>query len=266
MNTFNIAQLKSLKQAGEKITSVTVYDASFAQHVEEAGIEVMLVGDTLGMVVQGNTTTIPVSVDHMVYHSQIVARGSQGHALRVVDMPFMSYTDMDKALKNAQRIMQEGQAHVVKLEGAGPIIDLVAQFSQFGVPVCAHLGLLPQSINKLGKYKIQGRELHQAQQIINDANAMQEAGAEMLILECVPQDLAKTISQNLQIPVIGIGAGPYCDGQVLVLYDLLGITPGHIPKFSKNYLKKTGSVQEALKLYVSEVKSGDFPGPDHSYK
>lgn len=266
MNKFNLSQLKQLKQTGEKITCVTAYDASFAKHIENAGIEIMLVGDTLGMVVQGHSTTVPVSIEHMIYHGQLVARGSQDQALRIIDMPFLSYTDSETTFNNARRLMQEGQAHMVKLEGAGPMVEWVAQLSQHGIPVCAHLGLLPQSINKLGRYKVQGKDVDMAQQIIHDAKTMEQAGADLLILECIPLTLAKTITEEISIPTIGIGAGPHCDGQVLVLYDLLGITPGHIPKFSKNYLKKTGSVQEALAMYVAEVKAGDFPGPEHSYK
>jgi 3-methyl-2-oxobutanoate hydroxymethyltransferase len=258
-----VKTLAKMKREGEKIAVLTAYDASFAAIMEAAGIDIILVGDSLGMVIQGRSTTVPVSVDDMVYHSRIVAHGCR-RSLLMVDMPFMSYATVELALRNAARLMQEGHAHMVKLEGDGGLVETVRQLSRNGVAVCAHLGLLPQSIHKLGSYKIQGREESAARQLIDDALKLQEAGADMALVECVPAELGARLSETLTIPVIGIGAGPGCDAQVLVSYDMLDITLGRRPKFSKNFMEGQNSVQSAIAAYVRAVKQGEFPGPEHS--
>jgi 3-methyl-2-oxobutanoate hydroxymethyltransferase len=237
------------------------------QVLEAAGVDVLLVGDSLGMVLQGYGTTLPVSVDHMAYHCGCVARVRQ-RALLVVDLPFLSYRSPEQALASSARLMQDGGAQMVKLEGAGPHLETVRRLSEQGVPVCGHLGLLPQSVHRLGGYRVQGRSPAQAELIHRDALALQEAGADLLVLECVPTALAAEISRDLQIPTIGIGAGPGCDGQVLVLYDLLGITPtrGKPPRFVKNFLTEGRDIRAAVAAYVAAVKSGAFPAPEHGFE
>lgn len=257
-----VKTLAKMKQQGEKIAVLTAYDASFATILEAAGIDIILVGDTLGMVVQGQKTTVPVTVDHMVYHCQMVSRGCR-YPLLMADMPFMSYATLENALSNSARLMQEGQAQMVKLEGDGSLAETVRQLSRNGIPVCMHLGLLPQSVHKLGGYRVQGREAPAAQQILDEALILQEAGADVLLVECVPAELAARLSESLEIPVIGIGAGPACDAQVLVLYDMLNITPGRRPRFAKNFMIGQNSVQGAVEAYVQAVKQGEFPGPEH---
>ena len=259
-----LTTLQQMKQEGEIITCLTAYDASFAQLLDEAGLEVLLVGDSLGMVVQGQPTTLPVTVDEMIYHTRAVCRGSS-NALVVCDMPFMSDTSPEQALANAARLMKEGGAQMVKLEGGAIMVDTVRHLASHGVPVCAHLGLLPQSVHKLGGYRVQGRDDKSAQGMLDDAHALEQAGADLLVLECVPRELARKITRNLDIPVIGIGAGPDCDGQVLVLYDMLGITPGKRPKFSHDFLASAGSVEAAIKAFVDAVKKGTFPAEEHSF-
>ncbi len=259
-----VATLRKMKRAGEKIVCLTAYDASFAAVLETAGVEVLLVGDSLGMVVQGHETTLPVTMDDMVYHTRNVARARR-RALLVGDMPFMSYASPVQAITNAARLMQEGGAHMVKLEGGALQVETVRQLTERGIPVCAHLGLTPQSVHKLGGYRVQGREEAAAQAMLADARALQEAGVDMLILECVPSGLAAEITRTLEIPVIGIGAGPQCDGQVLVLYDMLGITPGKRPRFTRDFMQDRGSVQAAVAAFVQAVKSGSFPGPEHCF-
>ncbi len=258
------ATLMRMKAAGEKIAVLTSYDASFTQLLEEAGVEVVLVGDSLGMVIQGRESTLGVSMTDMIYHAACVARAGRS-ALRVVDMPFMSYAGTAQALDNAGRLLAEGGAHMVKLEGGEVVLDTVAALVAHGIPVCAHLGLTPQSVNQLGGYRVQGREAADAERLLADAVALEQAGASMLVLECVPSRLAAEVSQRLKIPVIGIGAGPDCDGQVLVLYDMLGITPGRRPKFSRNFLQDADDVPAALAAYVEAVKSGAFPAAEHSF-
>ena len=248
-----LASLRKAKQEGRRFASLTAYDASFAALEDAAGIEVILVGDSLGMVVQGHRSTIPVTMDHLVYHTALVARGV-GSALVMGDMPFMSFATVDDARRNAARLMQEGGAETVEA--------LSAQ----GIPVCAHLGLRPQAVHKVGAYKIQGREPEAAQALIDDAAALEDAGADMLLLECVPATLAKKITEQAQVPVIGIGAGVHCDGQILVLYDMLGITPGRRPSFSKDFLKESDGISAALESYVEAVRSGTFPGPEHAFE
>ncbi len=260
-----ITTLMKMKQQGEKIAVLTCYDASFTQVLEASGVDVLLVGDSLGMVIQGQESTIPVGVDQMVYHTGNVARASSS-AMLIGDMPFMSYSSASQALQTAGLLMQQGGAHMVKLEGGATQLDTVRELSRNGVPVCAHLGLLPQSVHRVGGYRVQGRDAEVAQQMREDALALQEAGAQMLVLECIPAALAGEISGALDIPVIGIGAGPKCDGQVLVLYDMLGIS-GYAPSFSKDFLAEAGgSIKEAVTTYVKAVKEGSFPAAEHTFE
>nr|MBS0020387.1 3-methyl-2-oxobutanoate hydroxymethyltransferase [Gammaproteobacteria bacterium] len=263
--TVTVSTLRKWKQAGKRFVCLTAYDASFAASIDKAGVDVILVGDSLGMVVQGHQTTVPVTMDHMVYHAQLVARGCR-RALLMVDMPFMSFATPSQALDNAARLMREGFAHMVKLEGGCEQAETVRQLSSRGIPVCAHIGLQPQSIHKLGGYRVQGREEAQAQGMLKDARTLEAAGAEILVLECVPAGLARAITQSLSIPVIGIGAGPDCDGQILVLHDLIGITPGKRPRFSKDFLLEAGTIQGALEAYANAVRGGTFPAMEHCFE
>jgi 3-methyl-2-oxobutanoate hydroxymethyltransferase len=265
MSDITITSLMQMKQQGEKIAVLTSYDASFTRVLEAAGIEVLLVGDSLGMVIQGQESTLPVGVNEMVYHTRNVAR-VRSRALLVADMPFMSYSSASQALDSAGRLMKEGGAHMVKLEGGATQLDTVRELTSHSIPVCAHLGLLPQSVHKLGGYRVQGRGEDAARVMQEDARALQDAGAQMLVLECIPRDLAGEISHSLDIPVIGIGAGPECDGQVLVLYDMLGITTDSLPRFCKNFLQQAATIEEAVAAYVREVKDGGFPGLEQSYE
>ena len=264
MSKVTVATLKKMKQAGEKFTCLTAYDASFAQLLEAAGVDVLLVGDSLGMVIQGQESTLPVSVNDMIYHTQAVKRGSRS-AMVMTDMPFMSYRSETQALESAGRMLKEGGAHIVKLEGGAAFIPVVEQLTRHGIPVCGHLGLLPQSVNKMGGYKVQGMDAQSAKSIVDDAKALEQAGCDIMLLECVPMQLAKQVTESLSIPVIGIGAGPFCDGQVLVLHDMLGITPGKRPRFTHDFLNDSGSVTAAIEAYVKAVKSGAFPQEQHSY-
>ncbi len=260
-----ISTLLRAKQAGEKFACLTAYDASFARILDKAEIDVILVGDSLGMVVQGRATTVPVSMDDMVYHSRLVARGCE-RALLMADMPFMSFASPAEAATNAARLMQEGGAHMVKLEGGAIQLSTVEYLSDRGVPVCAHLGLQPQSIHQLGGYRVQGREDAAARAMLEDAARLEQAGAATLLLECVPSQLAAEISAAASVPVIGIGAGPACDGQILVLYDMLGIAPGKRLRFSHDFLADTGSVAAAVAAYAAAVKGGSFPTPEHGFE
>ncbi len=262
MSKITISTLNRMKAAGEKIAVMTSYDASFTQLIEQAGMDVILVGDSLGMVVQGHESTLPVTVDDMVYHTANVMRVSR-HAMVIADMPFMSHGTPEQALNTAGRLMKEGGAHMVKIEGGTPQVDTVHHLTARAVPVCGHLGLLPQSIHQLGGYRVQGREEHAGERILNDAVALRDAGAQMLVLECVPSVLAEEVTRALDIPVIGIGAGAETDGQVLVLYDMLGITPQGTPSFVHDFLADTGSVPHALAAYVKAVKEGTFPASEH---
>lgn len=257
-----VKTLAKMKREKEKIAVLTAYDASFAAILEAAGVDVILVGDTLGMVIQGQKTTVPVTMEDMIYHCRMVARGCH-YPLLMVDMPFMSYATLEQALHNSARLMQQGHAHMVKLEGDGSLAETVHQLSRNGIPVCMHLGLLPQSVHKLGGYRVQGREENIARKIFDEALILQEAGADVLLVECVPAELAARLAETLNIPLIGIGAGPACDAQVLVLYDMLDITPGRRPKFAKNFMENQNSVQGAVEAYVQAVKRGEFPGPQH---
>lgn len=259
----NLVDLRGMKSRGERIACLTAYDASLARLVETAGAELVLVGDSLGMVVQGHETTIPVTLDEVIYHTRCVARGLS-RAVLIADLPFMSYATPDQAMHSAARLMKEGGAQVVKLEGGAPQLETVAALSRQGIPVCAHLGLTPQSVHKLGGYRVQGRDPHVAQAMLKDAVALEKAGADLLILECIPSLLAEEITRALSIPVIGIGAGPACDGQVLVSYDLLGYT-ARPPKFARNYAATHGAPDKALKAFVDDVRSGDFPQPEQCF-
>ncbi|VFM94910.1 MAG: 3-methyl-2-oxobutanoate hydroxymethyltransferase [Candidatus Kentron sp. G] len=255
--------LRKMKANGEKFVCLTAYDATFAGIMDEVGVEVILVGDSLGMVIQGEETTVPVTMDDMVYHARIVGRAAR-RALIMLDMPFMSFATPEQALMNAARLMRQG-GHMVKLEGGRSQVEIVHRLAVQGVPVCAHIGLRPQSIHKMGGYLIQGRGDEAARAMIDDAHALEEAGADILLLECVPAALAREITQSVRIPVIGIGAGGDCDGQILVLYDMLGITRGRIPKFVKDFLPENKSVPAAIAAYVRAVKAGEFPGPEHEF-
>ncbi len=264
MSATTLATLRRMKQEREAIAMLTAYDASFATLLAEAGVEIILVGDSLGMVVQGQETTLPVSMDEIIYHSRCVARGNRG-ALIMTDMPFMADASLEQAVGNAGRLMKEGGAHIVKLEGGAAQRATVAALSAHQIPVCAHLGLQPQAVHKLGGYRVQGRDAAQAEQILAEAGALVEAGADMLLLECVPAALARQVTEAVPVPVIGIGAGADTDGQVLVLYDMLGITPGKRPKFTHDFLADTGSVTDAITVYVQAVKARRFPAAEHRF-
>lgn len=260
-----VPSLRVMKSEGRRIVMLTAYDSSFAWQVEQAGIDVALVGDSLGMVVQGHASTLPVTLDHMVYHTAAVSRGLRS-TLLVADLPFMSDRDLFHALEAGARLVGEGGAAMVKIEGAGQhVLDAINGLCARAIPVCAHLGLTPQSVHKFGGFRIQGREQDAAERVLNEALAVQQAGADLLVLEGMPSSLAERITQAVAIPTIGIGAGPHCDGQVLVLHDLLGVTPGKRPKFSKDFLAGRGSVQDAIKAYADDVRSGVFPASEHSF-
>ncbi len=263
MSITTISTLHKKKQAKEKFAVLTAYDATFAHLASEAGVDVLLVGDSLGMVLQGKDSTVPVTLDEMCYHTAAVARGNQG-ALIMADMPFMTYATPEAAMLNAAELMQAG-AQMVKLEGGEWLVDTVAQLAERGVPVCAHLGLTPQYVHKFGGYKVQGRDDAAAQQMVADTQAMEAAGADMLLLECVPSELAKRITDAVNVPVVGIGAGADTDAQVLVCYDMLGMNPGHIPKFVKNYMIDGRTIAQAMAAYADEVKNGQFPQPEHGF-
>lgn len=265
MSSVTVSTLMKMKQAGDKITCLTAYDYSFASMLDRAGVDVVLVGDSLGMVIQGHDSTLPVTLDDMAYHCACVSRGIE-RALLIVDMPFMSYqTSREQALESAGYLMQQGGAQVAKLEGGEVMAETVRFLVDRGIPVCGHLGLTPQSVHKLGGYRVQGRDAESAKQIGNDALALQQAGASLLVLEAVPAELASSISDELEIPTIGIGAGVNCDGQVLVLQDMLGLYPRPSPKFSRNFMQDVNSVEDAIKAYVAAVKAGDFPAKEHGY-
>ncbi len=258
----SILDIVAMKGRGEKISCLTAYDAGFASVIDRCGIDIMLVGDSLGMVVQGHTTTIPVTIDHMVYHTSCVIRARK-RAFVVADLPFVTYSTPESALTHAARLMQEGGAHMVKLEGARS--ECVEFLARQGIPVCGHLGLQPQSIHQLGRYRVQGKEPAAAQKIRDDAFKLQDAGIGLLILECVPATLAREISRELAVPVIGIGAGVDCDGQVLVLYDMLDIGISKRPRFSKNFMSGRDSIESAVTAYHHAVKQGEFPAHEHSF-
>jgi 3-methyl-2-oxobutanoate hydroxymethyltransferase len=256
--------LRQMKAQGEKIACLTAYDASFAATVDEAGVDLVLVGDSLGMVIQGHDTTVPVTVADMVYHTRCVKRGVR-RAFLVTDMPFGSYSLPEPAFANAVRLMQDGAA-MVKLEGGALQVRTVEFLAARDIPVCAHIGLTPQSVHKLGGFKVQGRERRAAEQMLEDAHALQEAGADIVLLECVPSSLGEAIAGALSVPVIGIGAGPGVDGQILVLYDILGLPSGRKPRFAHNFLAGAeDGVLGAVTRYVASVKDASYPAPEHCF-
>ncbi|BCV31420.1 MULTISPECIES: 3-methyl-2-oxobutanoate hydroxymethyltransferase [Shewanella] len=263
MSKITTATLRKFKQEGRKFTALTAYDASFAAAFDSEGVDVLLVGDSLGMVLQGHDDTLPVSVEEMAYHTRCVRRGIS-RSLLMADLPFMSYATPEQAMTNATKLMQAG-ANMVKIEGGQWLLETVSMLTERGIPVCAHLGLTPQSVHVFGGFKVQGRDADNAQRILDEAKALEGAGAQLLVLECVPASLAKQITEALQIPVIGIGAGKDTDGQILVMHDVLGISSGYIPRFSKNYLKQTGEIREAVKAYIDEVQQGQFPAEEHTF-
>jgi 3-methyl-2-oxobutanoate hydroxymethyltransferase len=259
-----LATLQRMKADGEKIACLTAYDSSFAALLDLADVDVVLVGDTLGMVIQGHDTTVPVTMDHMVYHCAAVVRGLQRPFL-IGDMPFMSYPTKELALANAVRLMQEGGAQMVKLESGGRQTEIVEFLAGHDIAVCAHLGLKPQSVHKTGGFRVQGRERETAARLLDEAKRLEAAGADIVLLECVPAQLGKTITAELHVPVIGIGAGPDVDGQILVLYDMLDITTGRRPRFVRNFMEGAGDNLEALKRYVRAVKQREYPAPEHCF-
>ncbi len=265
MDKVTIHTLKRLKQAGQKISMVTAYDATFARILDDAGADVLLVGDSLGMVVQGNESTLPVTMDQMVYHCRAVSRGAK-RAHVVGDLPFLSYqASVPEAVKNAGRILAEGGASSVKLEGGADFAETIEAIVRAGIPVMGHLGLTPQSVHRMGGFVVQGREEEQAKAIYRDAQALERAGCYALVLEGVPLELARDITASLRIPTIGIGAGVHCDGQVLVCYDLFGFNPDFNPKFVKRYADGYGVLRGAAEAFFTEVRSGAFPGDEHSF-
>ena len=259
-----IPQLNKFKQQGEKFVCLTAYDYSFARLVEDCGVEVVLVGDSLGMVIQGHDTTIPVTLADIEYHGKAVAAGLD-NAMLMLDMPFGSLNSPQQALDNASELLKRTGAQVVKLEGGATQLKTVEALAQFGIASCAHLGLQPQMVNKMGGYRVQGKAKSAAEQMLETARDLQQAGTDMLLLECVPAALAAEITAALDIPVIGIGAGADVDGQILVLQDVLNVTVGKKPKFSKNFMQGESSIQGAISRYVQEVKRGHFPDKTHCF-
>lgn len=264
MAKITTATLLKMKQQGEKISTITAYDASFAKLFDQAGIHAILIGDSLGMVLQGNNDTLPVTIDDMAYHTKCVANGVE-ETLVIADLPFMSYATKEQTYINAAKLMQAG-ANIVKMEGGSWLIETIQGLVERGIPVCGHLGLTPQSVNVFGGFKVQGREQSQADDMIEQAKALEAAGIQMLVLECVPESLGKAITEAVNIPTIGIGAGKHTDGQILVMHDALGISCSYMPKFSRNFIKETGDIKKAIELYIQEVSNGNFPGDEHTFK
>lgn len=262
MKKVTLTTLAKLKEAGEKFTMLTAYDATFAHLISGAGVEVLLVGDSLGNVLQGHDSTVPVTVADMAYHTQCVSRGNQG-SLILADMPFMGCATLEDTLHNSATLMRAG-AHMVKLEGTGWLAEPIARLAEGGIPVCAHMGLTPQSVNKFGGYKVQGRG-EDADKLLADAVAVEKAGAAMLLVECIPSSLGKALTDTLSIPVVGIGAGPDTDAQVLVMHDMLGANTGKAASFVKNFLTEADSIQDAFSRYAQAVKDGSFPAPEHCF-
>lgn len=266
MKKHTLQSILALKQKGIPITMLTAYDYTFAKLLSEQGVEIILIGDSLGMTIQGHQSTVPVTITDMRYHTQCVAAGNK-NALLIADMPYLSYSTTEQAILNATLLMQAG-ANMIKMEGGSWLSKTVETLTQQGVPVCAHLGLTPQSIDALGGYKVQGKSKEQAEKIRKDATILEQAGAKMLVLECIPQALAKHVSDELSIPTIGIGAGVGTDGQVLVLQDMLGLNTNFNPKFVKNFMResKNGTIAGAIQSYIKAVKSGRFPNnSQHSF-
>lgn len=260
----NVATLRKMKAEKRPIACLTAYDASFAVLVDAAGADLVLVGDSLGMVIQGHETTVPVTVRDIIYHTRNVARGLR-RAFLVSDMPFMSYTTPEQALRNAVQLMQDGGAMMIKLEGGEGQLEIVRHLARHDIPVCAHLGLKPQSVHKIGGFKVQGRDPGEAGRMVDTARRLQDTGADIVLLECVPNEVGKTVTEALEIPVIGIGAGPDVDGQILVLYDILDITQGRTPKFVRNFMKDGNAPVEAIAAYVQAVRDGSYPAPEHCF-
>ena len=258
-----ISKLLSMRAEGEKITMLTAYDSTMSALLNRCGIEAILIGDSLGNVIQGHSSTTPVTVEQMAYHTECVARVNS-HAFVITDLPFASYGDPVQALDSAAELMRAG-ADMVKLEGGDWQIGIIRYLVERSVPVCAHLGLLPQSVHVLGGYKVQGKSKDAASLMLEQAIACEQAGAQMIVLEAIPSSLGKRITESLSIPTIGIGAGADCSGQVLVLQDMLGISPGKPPKFVKNFMDGHASIEAAVKAYIREVKSKKFPGPEHGF-
>ncbi len=260
-----VHDLKAFKERGERFAMLTAYDYLTAQILDEAGVPVLLVGDSLGMVVLGYESTVPVTVDEMLHHTRAVRRGAS-RAVVVGDMPFMSYQGcMEEGIRNAGRFLKEGGATAVKLEGGGPVVELTARLTAAGIPVMAHVGLTPQSVNQLGGFKVQGRDDAAASRILDDAVSLAQAGAFSIVIEGVPSELGRRITEAVPVSTIGIGAGPDTDGQVLVVSDLLGLTSGRLPRFVKQYADLRSSITDAVKSFSTEVASGDYPGPEHTY-
>ena len=260
----SIAQLLKKKQNKQKITALTAYDATFSRLFSQCGVDLMLVGDSLGNVIQGHDSTVPVTNADIAYHTAAVRRGAP-QAFVIADMPFMTYASVSQACDKAAELMQAG-ANMVKLEGGEWLVPTVEALTTRGVPVCAHLGLLPQSVNVLGGYKVQGRDQDAADLLVRQAQQLEAAGAQLLVVECIPTDLGERVSQAINIPVIGIGAGNRTDGQILVMHDMLGLNSDYLPKFVKNFLSGNQSIEGAVKQFVDDVESGRFPGPEHSFE
>ncbi len=265
MDRITVPKFAPRKRKGRKLVMVTCYDATFARLVDQAGIDAVLVGDSLGNVIQGHETTIPVTIEDVIYHTRAVSRGLN-HPLLIADLPFMTYqASREEAMFNSGRLMQEGRAHAVKLEGGVRVAETVRAIVKTGIPVMGHIGLTPQSVHGFGGYRIQGRGEAAAQRLREDALALQDAGVFSIVLEGIPTALATEISASLEVPTIGIGAGPNCDGQVLVLYDLLGLDDSFAPRFVKQYATLSNTVAEALKSFAGEVRDGKFPAEEHSF-
>ena len=260
------SQIKEMKKQGEKIAMITAYDYPMAKLIDEAGMPIILVGDSLGMVVLGYESTIPVTMDEMIHHTKAVVRGTK-HALIISDMPFMTYhISIEDALRNAARFIQEGGAQAVKLEGGETVAEKVSRIVAAGIPIQGHIGLTPQSVHQLGGYKVQGKTAEVAARLLNDAKALEDAGVFSIVLECIPTPLAKLITERVSVPTIGIGAGKHCDGQVQVISDLLGLYTDFVPKHTKQYTKLHESISSSVSDYISEVKAGKFPTSKQSYE
>ncbi|WP_441003025.1 3-methyl-2-oxobutanoate hydroxymethyltransferase [Pseudocolwellia agarivorans] len=264
MAKITTSTLIKMKQQGEKISTITAYDASFAKLFDQAGIHAILIGDSLGMVLQGENDTLPVSIEDMAYHTKSVRNGVET-SLVIADMPFMSYATTEQAFVNATKLMQAG-ASMVKMEGGSWLVETIQKLVERGIPVCAHLGLTPQSVNVFGGFKVQGRNQDKALEMIEHAKQLEAAGAQLLVLECIPATLGKAITEAVSIPTIGIGAGKDTDGQILVMHDALGIACNYMPKFSRNFLVDTGDIKKAIELYIKEVSLGNFPGQEHIFE
>lgn len=261
-----VRDIQAFRERGERFAMLTAYDALSARLLDEAGIPIILVGDTLGMVMLGHDDTLPVTVDQMIHHTAAVRRGTT-NAFVVGDMPFMSYqASIEEGFRNAGRFLKEGRAHAVKLEGGGRVLELVARLTDSGIPVMGHLGLTPQSVNQFGGYRVQGRSDEAAHQIVKDAKALEASGAFAVVLEAVPSELAREVTESLQIPTIGIGAGAHTSGQVLVFHDFLGITEGKAPRFVKRYASLGTEIKKAAATFAREVADGTYPGPEHTYE